>query len=155
MRLLDMSLGIRAGSLMEALPTLPLPATERMPQLQQEPSARKCTEATVAALQAEPCRASTLCAHSLEARHAALAVRPRSLMELHRAAVYLGIPLRRHPELLWIASALYAAQLPLGWFEARTAEGTVYYYCPALGCAQWEHPAHCHLRGVAQFFMGA
>ena len=51
MRLHDMSLGTRAGSLAEALPTLPISSTELMPRLLQEPSAKRCTEATSTALE--------------------------------------------------------------------------------------------------------
>ena len=125
-----------------------------MPLLRQEPSAKRCTEATLKALQLSPKTNAQLCAASLEARHAALAVRPRSLLELQSLAVYMGLPLRKHPELLWIASAVVAVQLPLGWYEAEAPDdkgGGPFYHCPSLGCVQWEHPAHAHLRGVAAF----
>jgi hypothetical protein len=78
------------------------------------------------------------------------------VLELHNLAIYLGVPLRMAPELLWLPSALLAADLPLGWYEAEAAAGSgggTYYHCPSLGCVQWEHPAHAHLRGVALFLV--
>lgn len=100
-------------------------------------------------------------------------------------AVYLEISLRTHPELLWIASAAICAELPLGWVEvpaplggrasapgaaassgrqsptagaAGAAGGVVgasYYTNTSLGSSQWEHPAHCHWRGVARYLVEA
>eukprot|EP00965_Chrysotila_dentata_P154099 5093071-Pleurochrysis_carterae.AAC.3 len=81
---------------------------------------------------------------------AGIAERPRSLKELNQAALYLGVSLRRSWELLWIAAAALTVSLPLGWYEERLSDGSVYYYCPALSCSQWEHPMHAYLRGVAQ-----
>ena len=74
---------------------------------------------------------------------------------MFRQACYLGISLRTHPELLWLASAALASALPLGWDAGAPpgGSGPPFYYNPALGCAQWEHPAHCHWRGVAMFLL--
>mmetsp|Transcript_29646 Transcript_29646/g.68055 ORF Transcript_29646/g.68055 Transcript_29646/m.68055 type:complete len:375 (-) Transcript_29646:134-1258(-) len=156
-RLFDMCTGKRADSLRAAMPTLPFPRTDVMPRIQQEPSAKSLTEATLRALQASRYSNGQLCAASLDSRQVALSTRPRSLLELNTAAIYLGIQLRTHPELVWLASALFAAELPIGWHASKTTKaqgGNVFYFNPTLDCVQWEHPAHAHLRGIGQFLMG-
>ena len=74
--------------------------------------------------------------------------------------MYLGVPLRTHPQLLWLASAAVCSGLPLGWLEAPAEPaGAVagaqapMYYNPTLGVAQYEHPAFCYWRGVALFLL--
>ena len=85
----------------------------------------------------------------------ALGTRPLSLHQLHAAAVYLGISLRTHPQLLWVASAALCSEKPLGWLEGLAADGAPFYYHPTLGCAQHEHPAFCYWRAVAIFLREA
>ena len=158
--LVDMVSGQRATCLEEALPDCPFICSEIMPPFQQEPSAKALTLETLVALRAsgEPpdAAAARLCAASLEARIAALGIRPISLHELHAASVYLGVPLRTHPQLLWLASAAVCSGLPLGWLEAPAelagAQAPMYYN-PTLGIAQHEHPAFCYWRGVAIFLL--
>ena len=162
--LVDMVSGQRTTSLEEALPDCPFISSEIMPPFQQEPSAKALTLETLEALRAsgEPpdAAAARLCTASLEARIAALGTCPISLHELHAASVYLGVPLRTHPQLLWLASAAVCSGLPLGWLEAPAEPaGAVagaqapMYYNPTLGVAQHEHPAFCYWRGVALFLL--
>lgn len=92
---------------------------------------------------------------SFEPRSAALATQPASLSELHVAALYLGFGLRSHPDLCWLASAALCAELPYGWGVATTPGGDPYYYNPALVVAQWEHPTHAYLRGLAMVIAGS
>ena len=49
-----------------------------------------------------------------------------------------------------IASAALCSELPFGWCSASGSHGT-YYYSPSLGARQYEHPAFCYWRAVAQF----
>ena len=162
--LVDMVSGHRTSSLEEALPDCPFISSEIMPPFQQEPSAKALTLETLEALRAsgEPpdAAAARLCTASLEARIAALGIRPISLHELHAASVYLGVPLRTHPQLLWLASAAVCSGLPLGWLElpaepagAVAGAQAPMYYNPTLGVAQYEHPAFCYWRGVALFLL--
>ena len=153
--LIDMCSGAEAD-----LGTVWLPRTSYLPPLQQEPSAKRATEVSAEALRAAMASAggaslwAAMCKASYEPRNAALAARPRSLSELHVAALYLGFGLRAHPELGWIASAALCAGLPYGWRVAYASSGAPYYYHPALLCSQWEHPTHCHLRGLVQVILG-
>jgi len=90
---------------------------------------------------------------SIAPRNAALAVQPVSLSQLHVAALYLNFALHSQPELRWLASAALCAELPYGWGVATSPRNEPYYYNPALVVAQWEHPAHCFLRGVAMVIL--
>ena len=141
--------------------TINIPRVGYLPQLLQEPAARRATQLSADALRARAARepqsaanlwASNLWAElrhaSIEPRTAALAAQPVSLSELHVAALYLGFGLQSHPELCWLASAALCAELPYGWGVATSPRGDPYYYNPALLCVQWEHPAHCYLRAL-------
>ncbi|KAL3912503.1 MAG: hypothetical protein SGPRY_008317 [Prymnesium sp.] len=148
MELHDLCSAVRADGLLEALPHLPLPKTELMPALVQadatyEPAASRKSSAQ-------------LCATSLDARYASLAIQPRCVLELYNLSIYLGISPRKYPQLLWLSSALVSAQIPLGWVEIKvpvSEGGGVYYYNSSLGFCQWEAPSHAHLRGVGMYLM--
>ena len=154
--LCDMVTGARAGGLEEALPSLPFISSETMPAVVQEPTAAAVTSATFNALTASGEAPAAVCERlrsvSLESRVASLGTRPLSVHTLHAAAIYLGISLRTHPHLMWIASAaLCTQQPPLGWTGALAADGQLFYFHPVLGAAQYEHPSFCYWRAVAQY----
>ena len=170
----------RAHSLAEALPELPFASFEIFPQLAQEHAASACTQATLSELrrklEAEGVGggggggggdeeggdrvlnaayriAEAMRLESLECRLAYLATRPISLYTLQAMATYLGVSLRTHPQLLWIASAALCARLPAGWNEGVAADGLPFYYHAELGAIMWEHPAHAYWRGLVRFVL--
>ena len=157
--LCDLVNGRRAATLLEAVPTLPFPQTELMPSLVQEPAACACTRATLDSLhrlakssgETRAELAERLRLDSLHSRIAYLGTRPLSLHDLYIGATYLGLSLRRHPELLWVASAALCAQLPAGWRDGVCSDGMPFYYHASLGHTMHEHPAHCHFRAVITF----
>ena len=66
-------------------------------------------------------------------------------------ADFLGVPYGgdRGSELLWIADAALCSELPLGWAEHVTDDGTPYYHSLWSTKVMWEHPQRAWLRGVA------
>ena len=66
-------------------------------------------------------------------------------------ADFLGVPYGgdRGSELLWIADAALCSELPLGWAEHVTDDGTPYYHSLWSSKVMWEHPQRAWLRGVA------
>ena len=159
--LYDLCTGTRAHTLAEALPDLPFAATEIFPSVEQEPAAAAWTQATVDELKADGSArgegAAAVCERlrcaSLESRLAHLGTRPLSLHSLQAMATFLGLSLRSHPHLLWIASAALCARLPASWREATAADGLPFYFDAELGLTTHEHPAHAYWRGVVRFVL--
>ena len=94
------------------------------------------------------------------ARH--LSHSPAMLDELVSLGRYLGIEAAQFPELMWLVDVASVPELPIGWLrceltQARTRtrsrcediDGRVYYWNAALSLAQWEHPQHSYIVGVA------
>jgi hypothetical protein len=89
---------------------------------------------------------------ALEAqRDLSLRLAPRPLEEVLLMADFLGVPYGgdRGSELLWIADAALCSELPLGWAEHVTDDGTPYYHSLWSTKVMWEHPQRAWLRGVA------
>jgi len=89
---------------------------------------------------------------ALEAqRDLSLRLAPRPLEEVLLMADFLGVPYGgdRGSELLWIADAALCSELPLGWAEHVTDDGTPYYHSLWSSKVMWEHPQRAWLRGVA------
>ena len=104
------------------------------------------------------------------ARH--LSHSPAMLDELVSLGRYLGIEAAQFPELMWLVDVASIPELPIGWLrceltltltlsltKTRTRtrtrtrcediDGRVYYWNAALSLAQWEHPQHSYIVGVA------
>ena len=108
------------------------------------------------------------------ARH--LSHSPAMLDELVSLGRYLGIEAAQFPELMWLVDVASIPELPIGWLrceltltltltktrsrtrtQTRTLtrtrcediDGRVYYWNAALSLAQWEHPQHSYIVGVA------
>jgi len=65
--------------------------------------------------------------------------------------LYLGIEPTTHPQLLWLAHLALCPPLPAGWLECeRHGVTDAYYWQPACGWTQWEHPHVSFLAGVAR-----
>jgi len=89
-------------------------------------------------------------------RAQALAVQPCPLPVLLDMSLQLGVDPATHPNLLWLAHAALTPELPPGWIccplpsSARAGGAEAYFWQPACGLTQWEHPYISFLSGVAQ-----
>lgn len=126
-----------------------------LPPTVREPSAARLAEAADACwpgLQGdalhEAARSQLWEDSRMAARAAALANQPCPLESVLAMAMYLNIEPTTHPQLLWLAHAALTPELPAGWASATTDDGDTFYWHPACGLAQWEHPHVSFLSGV-------
>ena len=87
----------------------------------------------------------------LAKRVRSLAHQPCPADELFLLGHYLGVDALEFPELMWLAEAAMSADLPLGWLWHEPPDDRTrgYFFNAALGVAQWEHPQHSYIAGVA------
>lgn len=55
-------------------------------------------------------------------------------------AASLGLDLRRHPDLAWVAQEAFGHPLPELWSEHVDSEGRVYFFNEVSSESTWEHP---------------
>lgn len=84
-------------------------------------------------------------------RARSLAHQPCMADELFLLGQYLGVDALEFPELMWLAEAAMSAELPMGWLWHEPLDDRThgYFFNAALGVAQWEHPQHSYIAGVA------
>lgn len=68
--------------------------------------------------------------------------------ELRRFGKYLGVSIRKHPELRAVVLEAIKTPLPSNWKEYESENKEVYYYNQTLGLSTWEHPTDAYYRSL-------
>jgi hypothetical protein len=75
-----------------------------------------------------------------------------SSSQIEEYAKYIGLDLRSHPQLRWLAEEGLRCPLPAPW--KLIADGaTHYFHNTATGKSQWDHPMDDHYKQLAQRMM--
>ena len=73
---------------------------------------------------------------------------PPSKKEIEEYAEYLGMDVKNHSDLLWIAEKGLTAELPDGWKELHDKNGNIFFYDTVNDISQWEHPKDDYWREI-------